>query len=149
MHMNFGRPSAVARIGGRPDGPCGAVSFYPCGRNTLVVADIYRLPADDTLCASGIFALHIHEGNSCGGTNFSDTMGHYNPAGCPHPYHAGDLPPLFSCRGHAFLAVLTDRFRMAEVIGRTVVIHSHRDDFTSQPAGDAGTKIACGVIRPA
>lgn len=46
------------------------------------------------------------------------------------------------------MAVLTNRFRAAEAIGRTVVIHSRRDDFTSQPAGDSGRKIACGVIRP-
>ena len=46
------------------------------------------------------------------------------------------------------MAVLTDRFRIPEIIGRTVVIHSGRDDFTSQPAGDSGTRIACGVIRP-
>ena len=114
----------------------------------LVVADICRLPCCTGPCTSGIFALHIHEGNSCGDDNFADTKGHYNPGGCPHPYHAGDLPPLFSCRGHAFMAVLTDRFRIPEIIGRTVVIHSGRDDFTSQPAGDSGTRIACGVIRP-
>lgn len=138
----------MARIGGSPTGPCGTVSFFQYGANTLVVADIYRLPGDTASCASGIFALHIHEGNSCGGKDFADTKGHYNPGGRAHPHHAGDLPPLFSCGGHAFMAVLTNRFRAAEVIGRTVVIHSRRDDFTSQPAGDSGTKIACGVIRP-
>jgi Cu-Zn family superoxide dismutase len=43
--------------------------------------------------------------------------------------------------------VVTDRFTLPEVIGRTLVIHSGADDFRSQPAGNAGTKIACGVIR--
>ena len=43
--------------------------------------------------------------------------------------------------------VLTDRFSVAEVIGRTLVIHSDPDDFRTQPSGNAGTKIACGVIR--
>lgn len=147
MRFHFGRPAAAAQVRS-PGGPCGVVSFYPYGPDTLVVADICRLPCRTGPCASGIFALHIHEGNSCGGDNFADAKGHFNPGGCPHPFHAGDLPPLFSCRGHAFMAVLTDRFRIPEIIGRTVVIHSGRDDFTSQPAGDSGTRIACGVIRP-
>lgn len=43
--------------------------------------------------------------------------------------------------------VLTDRFRVRDIIGRTVVIHSGPDDFHTQPAGNAGEKIACGVIR--
>ena len=83
----------------------------------------------------------------CGGAGFPGTGGHFNPAGAPHPAHAGDLPPLLSCGGRAYLAVLTDRFTVADIIGRTVVIHGGSDDFRSQPAGDAGTKIACGVIK--
>jgi Cu-Zn family superoxide dismutase len=61
--------------------------------------------------------------------------------------HAGDLPPLLACNGEAYLAVLTGRFRVKDVMGKTVVIHSRPDDFRSQPSGDAGEKIACGVIR--
>ncbi len=72
---------------------------------------------------------------------------HYNPTGQAHPKHAGDLPPLLSCRGNAYLSVKTDRFTANEIIGRTVVIHSDPDDFNTQPAGNAGKKIACGVIR--
>ena len=49
-------------------------------------------------------------------------------------------------RGNAYLSVKTDRFSVSDVIGRTVVVHSNPDDFHSQPAGNAGTKIACGVI---
>ena len=93
---------------------------------------------------------HIHEGGACTGDGFADTGGHYNPAGADHPCHAGDLPPLFATGGgRAELRVLTDRFSVREIIGRTVVIHSGPDDFTTQPAGNAGSKIACGVIQPA
>ena len=82
-----------------------------------------------------------------GGTDFSDTGGHYNPDARDHPRHAGDLPPLLSMAGRAFLAVETGRFTPCEVVGRTVVIHGSADDFHTQPAGNAGKKIACGVIR--
>ena len=64
-----------------------------------------------------------------------------------HPKHAGDLPPLMGCQGNAYLAVKTDRFIVHDIIGKTVVIHSDPDDFHTQPAGNAGKKIACGVIR--
>ena len=75
------------------------------------------------------------------------TNSHYNPKNQPHPSHAGDLPPLLSCKGSAYMQVKTDRFRICDIIGRTVIIHSDIDDFRTQPSGDAGEKTACGVIR--
>ena len=71
---------------------------------------------------------------------------HYNPNGAEHPCHAGDLPPLFSAAGKAFMVFLTNRLSVNEVIGKTVVIHSNADDFTTQPSGNSGSKIACGII---
>ena len=84
-----------------------------------------------------------------GGADFSDTGGHLSPDAREHPCHAGDLPPLLGMGGHAFLAVETGRFTPCEVIGRTVVIHGSADDFHTQPAGNAGKKIVCCVIRRA
>jgi len=63
--------------------------------------------------------------------------------------HEGDLPPLMSYSGKAYMAVITDRFMINDIVGKTLVIHSDRDDFTTQPSGNAGTKIACGEIRMA
>lgn len=145
MHRCTACPDAVAHIKGGPEAPCvsGQVRFYQQRRSVLVVADISGLPGDSE---TGFFALHIHQGSSCSGAGFPDTSGHYNPTGAAHPSHAGDLPPLLKCHEGAYLAVRTDRFRVKDVIGRTVVIHSDPDDFRSQPAGNAGTKIACGVI---
>ncbi len=146
MRNTLTRPAAVARVRGEtPEGPAGTVSFYPARAGALVVADIAGLPGGGD-CASGVFGFHIHEGASCGGDDFSETKGHWNSTPCGHPYHTGDLPPLFSCGGRAYLAVLTGRFRVSDVIGRTVVIHSQSDDFTTQPSGNAGTKLACGEI---
>lgn len=135
---------AVAQIQGGADAPhlSGRIRFYQeCGR-VLVVAKLSGLPQSK----SGFFAMHIHEGEDCSGENFSNTKGHFDPGGERHPNHAGDLPSLMSCHGEAYLAVWTDRFRIRDIIGKTVVIHSEPDDFRSQPAGNAGAKIACGVI---
>lgn len=129
----------------------GAVYFYRVWNGTFLIAQVQGLPEGTGTCASNIFGFHIHEGASCTGgaaDPFSDTDGHYNPKSCPHPAHAGDLPPLFGNHGYAYMAVYTDRFTVDEVIGRTVVIHAGPDDFTTQPAGNSGAKIACGQIMP-
>ena len=148
MHTPSQAPAAIAHISGGPDAALsGIVSFFPQERGTLVTAQIHGLPHEEGPCASRVFGFHIHEGGSCTPSNFEDTGGHYDPEGCAHPQHAGDLPPLFGCGGDAYLSVLTDRFSVPDVIGRTVVIHSDPDDFASQPSGHAGTRIGCGVIH--
>jgi len=78
---------------------------------------------------------------------FADAGLHFNPASREHPEHAGDLPPLLSDAGRAYLAFVTGRFVPKEVIGRTMIIHDMPDGFTGQPAGNAGSKIACGEIQ--
>lgn len=105
------------------------------------------MTADIRGLADGFYGFHIHGGGDCGGVDFSNTGMHYNPSGELHPFHPGDLPPLMFTGGGAYLSVLTRRFRVSDVIGKTVVIHSKPDDFRTQPAGNAGQKIACGVIR--
>lgn len=146
-HCKNGCPDAVAYVRGGPSAPAlrGEVRFFQQSRNVLVEVEVTGLPQNN---ASGFFALHIHQGPGCGGEGFANTGGHFDPeGGMGHPNHAGDLPPLLLCNGGAWLAVKTDRFGVGEVIGRTVVIHSGADDFHSQPSGNAGTKIACGVIQ--
>lgn len=148
------RPAAVAKIEGSLKYPNirGTVSFYNAAGGSVVAAQIYGLPNAFNACDNRIFAMHIHEGESCTDNAkdpFADVMGHYNPYNCPHPAHAGDLPPLFENIGYAWNAVYTDRFKINEVIGRSVIIHSRPDDFTSQPSGNAGEKIACGEIKQA
>lgn len=146
------KPSAVARVKGSVMYPKiqGEVWFYQTDYGVLVVADIEGLPISADKCKSPIFAFHIHEGGSCTGNSqdpFFNVGMHYNPNTCMHPYHAGDLPPLFGANGYAFSAILSNRFTVEEVIGRSVVIHSSFDDFVSQPAGNSGIKIACGKIE--
>lgn len=149
----MGPADAQASVHGSTSYPniSGTVGFYQMSGAVLVVAQVQGLPQGSGTCAANIFGLHIHEGSSCTGNTedpFANTDGHFNPTGCPHPSHAGDLPPLFGNRGYSFMIVMTDRFSVNSVLGRTVVVHANRDDFTSQPAGDSGAKIACGKILP-
>ncbi len=139
------KPNAIAHISGSDDTAAlsGEVKFYQKRGGILIIADISNLPESE----SGFFGFHIHEGNNCSGENFANTGNHYNPNDLPHPRHAGDMPPLLYCNRNAFLAFITDRFNIDEIIGRTIVIHSSPDDFVTQPSGNAGTKIACGIIH--
>lgn len=142
MQMN-GVPSAVAIVSGREDNRYlqGTVRFFQRSGSVIVEANFSGLPS------SGFFGFHIHEGNDCFGSGFVNTMGHYDPTNMPHPMHVGDLPPLLSAGGKAYMTVMTDRFSIEEILGRTVVVHSQPDDFHTQPSGNAGDKIACGVIE--
>lgn len=147
------RPDAAAVIKGSAEYPGvrGTVSLYRAGGGVLLAAEVTGLPRGTGACAVNVFGFHIHEGYSCTGNAedpFANAGAHYNPEGCPHPAHAGDLPPLFGNRGYAFLAFFTSRFSIEDVAGRTVVIHAQPDDFTTQPAGNSGARIACGRILP-
>lgn len=125
----------------------GSMLAYPFEDGTIVVVEAQGLPV--TGCNLGIHAIHIHEGSSCSGEGdnaFSQVGGHYSTNTCPHPYHAGDLPPLFSSDGRAWMAVYIDKFTPEDIVGKTIVIHQNLDDFTAQPSGNAGKIIACGQI---
>lgn len=140
-------PDAVARIRGSRDFPeiVGTASFYQLKSGVLVAVTAHGLPFSFAPCAANIFALHIHESGTCDG-DFTSAGGHFDSAGCPHPAHSGDLPPLFAAGKTAFTAALTDRFNLSDVIGKSVIIHEFTDDFSSDPSGNSGRRIACGVI---
>ena len=145
------RNRAMAVINGSAEFPDinGTVTFVQKKNGVLVTASINGLPEGGNECSDKIFGFHVHEGKSCTGNEqdpFADAKAHYNPNGCLHPFHAGDLPPLFENNGYAYLSVLTNRFSLPEIIGRAVIIHDMPDNFTTQPSGDSGMKIACGII---
>ena len=146
------RPDAQAIVKGSAKYPglSGMVRFYQTRRGVLVCAEISGLPEAEEPCGNRIFAFHIPSGRQCAGDSadpFANALTHYNPSDCPHPAHAGDLVPLFSNHGYALQIFLTDRFTICGIVGRTVIVHSGPDDFTTQPSGNAGSKIACGQIR--
>ncbi len=143
-------PSAFAVINGSEKHPkvYARMNFYQKEDFVIVETEAEGLPENQY--GSGVFGFHIHSGVSCSGDEtdpFKNALTHYNPDGYPHPYHAGDMPPLFGEKGEAFSAFMTKRLSVDDIIGKTVIIHSMPDDFTTQPAGNSGEKIACGIIR--
>lgn len=147
------RPDAVATLSAGPIQPTvrGTVTFRDVPGGTLVTAHVNGLPLFSAGPPPiGPHGFHIHEGPSCEigdpADPFQSAGGHWNPDGQPHGNHAGDFPVLFSNAGRAEMTFFTDRFSAADVIGRAVVIHLSPDDYRTQPAGDSGLRIACGVI---
>jgi len=103
--------------------------------------------------------LHIHEVGDCSSGDGMSTKGHFNPFGKPHAHHgtlerhAGDLPSLKAGKdGRAKVDVKLDVISVAagpaSIAGRGLIVHADPDDFKTQPTGNAGARIACGVIRP-
>lgn len=151
LSMIHQAPQALAVLRGSANDPDihGDVLFYQLAGAVLVVAEVTGLPTIQGQFNNPIFAFHIHDGDDCTGNSedpFADSGMHYNPYNRPHPYHAGDLPPLFGNEGYAFSVFVTNRFTVREIIDKTIIIHAKPDDFTTQPSGNAGDKIACGKI---
>lgn len=101
--------------------------------------------------------LHIHEGSDCGPDGMA-AKGHFNPGGKPHGHpsssqrHAGDLPALKADkRGRGKVDVTVDGISIGggagNIVGRTMIIHADPDDYKTQPTGNAGGRLACGVIK--
>ena len=104
-------------------------------------------------------AIHIHENGDCSAADASSAGGHFNPTGAPHgkvgagAHHAGDMDNIVAnASGVAAVNVHARGVVLGggagnDAIGRAVVVHAQRDDYRSQPSGDAGARVACGVIR--
>lgn len=144
--------TAKAHINGSKKYPNlkGIVTFRETKNGVIVTAKINGLPQSKDNCKGRFFGFHIHEGFSCSGNindEFANAKSHLNPTNCPHPFHIGDLPPLIENNGYAYMSVLINKFKIKDIIGRVVIIHDMPDDFTTQPSGNSGTKIACGKIE--
>jgi Cu-Zn family superoxide dismutase len=102
--------------------------------------------------------LHIHEAGDCSSGDGMSAKGHFNPFGKPHGHpdsaerHAGDLPALKANKeGRANVQIDLDVITVtpgpASIIGRGLIVHADPDDYKTQPTGNAGARIACGVIQ--
>ncbi len=127
----------------------GYVSFERDGKAVHVVAMVDGL-------SPGPHGFHIHEYGDCSSPEANSAGGHYNPFDQPHggptaeKRHVGDLGNIVADKsGHARLE-LTDKLLKLEgphsIVGRAVIVHARADDFKTQPTGNAGARVACGVI---
>ncbi|HEY8462620.1 MAG TPA: superoxide dismutase family protein [Bacillota bacterium] len=150
--------AAIAKILGGPLAPQirGYVMFQEVPGGTLVSVNICGLPpyqpAREGCEPVGPHGFHIHQFGTCevgdASNPFQAAGEHWNPDRQPHGNHAGDLPVLFSNNGQAMLSFFTNRFTVDAALGHAVIIHQNPDDYRSQPAGNAGKRLACGVIQP-
>ena len=107
----------------------------------------------------GLHAVHIHAVGDCSGAHFVAAGPHWNPTNDTHGrwgsahYHLGDIGNVdVDATGHGELVFATRRWQLGtgsadDVLGHAVVVHAGADDFTTQPAGAAGPRVACGVIH--
>ena len=152
---NQQHPTAIAVMIGSNETPNirGEVLFYQLNDGVYVKAYIMGIPEVNSSGQPTKFhGFHIHENGNCfqnvGDEPFPNTGNHFNPDNTNHPFHAGDLPPILSANGIGILSFFTNNFRVVDIIERSIVLHENPDDFSSQPSGKSGKKIACGVIMP-
>jgi Cu-Zn family superoxide dismutase len=129
----------------------GTVNFTQKGEVVLVEAKINGLKAN------GTHGFHIHEKGNCSAGDASSAGGHFNPAASRHggpsgtARHGGDLGNLKAdANGYAQASLeirgITLGTESNSIIGRAVIVHAGLDDLKSQPAGNSGARVACGLI---
>jgi len=127
----------------------GIVTFEAVGHGVRVVADLTGL-------APGKHGFHIHEFGDCSSEDGSSAGGHFNPMGMPHSMptaekrHAGDMGNIEAdAEGKAHLDYVDAVMSLGgehAIIGHAVIVHEKEDDLKTQPTGNAGGRLACGVI---
>ncbi len=128
----------------------GTVTFVQEGGKVIVIAEVTGLKP-------GSHGFHVHEKGDCSAPDFTSAGGHFNPSGKPHgdpahaDHHVGDMPMLVAdASGKATLRADVSPMSIGGadgITGRSVVVHADPDDFKSQPAGNSGPRVACGVIK--
>jgi superoxide dismutase, Cu-Zn family len=127
----------------------GTVAFTKTGDETSIVADLTGL-------TPGKHGFHIHEFGDCSSPDGKSAGGHFNPTNNPHAghdvaqRHVGDMGNIEADGAGKAHLELTDKIMTMSgensIIGRGVIVHEKADDLKSQPTGDAGGRVACGVI---
>jgi Cu-Zn family superoxide dismutase len=121
------------------------------------VADGVQIKAEITGLTPGNHGFHVHEFGDCSGADLASAGAHFNPTNKPHAgpdapeRHVGDMGNVEAdASGAAKLSYVDHEISLTNdqrsVIGRSVLVHVKADDLKSQPAGDSGARIACGVI---
>lgn len=131
----------------------GEVTFTEENGSVRMELSVENLPA-------GEHAVHLHEHGDCSAEDASSAGGHWNPTMKPHgkrgsgsAFHKGDIDNMrVGDDGKGTLNMTIEGWSIGgpdstNIVGKSVIIHEKADDFTSQPSGDAGSRISCGVIK--
>lgn len=131
----------------------GRLLLQPMGDGVHITGEIGGLPPGSS------HGFHIHEKGDCSAVDASSAGGHFNPGAQPHgraghgAHHAGDNDNLVAdasgvAHVNAHVAGVTlGGGASNDIAGRALIVHAAADDYASQPAGNAGVRVACGVIR--
>jgi Cu-Zn family superoxide dismutase len=131
----------------------GSVTLVPMGKGLHLTGEVGGLPANST------HAFHIHEKGDCSAADASSAGPHFNPFNAAHgkagsgAHHAGDMNNLTAdAEGVAKINVHLEGVTLGggavnDVAGRALIVHAAADDYASQPAGNAGARVACGIIK--
>lgn len=131
----------------------GKLTLVPMGNGVHISGEVGGLKSGD---ARG---FHIHEKGDCSAADASSAGGHFNPAAQAHgragqgAHHAGDTDNIVAdargvARVNAHVTGVTLGGGAAnDIAGRAIIVHAAADDYTTQPTGNAGARVACGVIR--
>lgn len=144
-------PSAMAMLSptqGQTAG--GQVMFHDMGGHLMAHARLTGLKPNAE------HGFHVHEKGDCSAPDATSAGGHFNPDNQPHggqdvAHHAGDMPNVRTdANGNADVRIMLQGISVGgakgDIVGRSVVVHAQPDDYRSQPAGNSGARIACGVI---
>jgi superoxide dismutase, Cu-Zn family len=129
----------------------GTVTFTQQVDKVTVTAQVSGL-------SPGGHGFHVHEKGDCSAPDATSAGGHFNPTGKPHgapdagEHHAGDLPMLQAdANGNATLTADVSGLAIGggagDIVGKSVAVHKDVDDYKTQPAGNSGARIGCGVIQ--
>lgn len=145
--------TASARLVDGEGADIGTAELVETGNGVLITLEVSGLPADQWV------AFHVHEDGACDpATGHESAGGHFNPGSSEHGFlakggfHAGDMPnQRVGSDGVLRAQVLNSEVALGEgdngILQRALMIHADADDYKSQPSGDAGARLACGVIE--
>jgi len=149
-------PSATATLQGSPEDTdfSGTVTFHQDGSGVHVVAELAGVDK------AGKHGFHVHETGECShgtdGKHFTSAGGHFNPTNSEHacpptePRHAGDLGNVeVGANGSGRMEMSTTGLSLSgpnSVVGKAILLHAGEDDCKTQPTGNSGDRIACGVV---
>lgn len=133
----------------------GEIAFAAVDGGVAITGQVNGLPPNSE------HGFHVHETGDCSAPDGTSAGGHFNPTGAAHgrigsgPHHAGDTDNIVA--DDTGVAVIDTRLEGAtladgaptDVLGRGVIVHADPDDYTTQPTGNAGARLACGVITQA